>query len=132
MVVYAQKTLDRNPSEQILGNRSCFFRNPLIPVEQNKHVACSLEDGEAGFLPCCARPRMGGGVTQTCSLLFVLCRTGRRRATTGTASTATYQATSCPATTASGSITSNVCRRSANPETEAPTGSASSAGWVLE
>lgn len=123
--------MDRNQSEQILGNRCCFFRNTLNPVQQNKHVGCSLEDGEARFLPCCALPWMGLGVTQTCSLLFVLCRTGRRRATTGTASTATYQATSCPATTASGSITSNVCRRSANPETEAPTGSVSSAGYVL-
>ncbi|MEQ2301515.1 hypothetical protein AMECASPLE_036885 [Ameca splendens] len=54
--------------------------------------------------------------------------TGRRRATTGTASTVTYQATSYPVTTASGFTISNACQRSANPETEAPTGSVSCAG----
>lgn len=69
-----------------------------------------------------------GGVTQTCALLCLPCRSGRQRATTGTASSVTCRATSCRVTTASGFIISSVCRRSSNPEMEAPTGSVSSAG----
>lgn len=69
-----------------------------------------------------------GGVTQTCSLLCLGCRSGRQRVTTGTASSATCPAMSSRVTTASGFITSSVCRRSSSPEMEAPTGSVWSAG----
>lgn len=69
-----------------------------------------------------------GGVTQTCALLCLPCRSGRQRATTGTASSVTYRATSSPATTAFGFTTSSVCRRSSSPEMEDPTGSVSPAG----
>lgn len=71
-----------------------------------------------------------GGVTQTCSLLCLGCRSGRQKATTGTALSVTYRATSSHVTTASGSITSSVCQRSSNPEMEDPTGNVSSAGCV--
>lgn len=69
-----------------------------------------------------------GGVTQTCALLCLPCRTGRQRATTGTASSVTYRAMSSHATTAFGSTISNACRRSASPEMEDLTGSVLSAG----
>lgn len=73
-----------------------------------------------------------GGVTQTCALLCLPCRTGRQRAMTGTALSVIYQATSSRVTTASGSTISSVYRRSASPETAGRTGSVSSAGQVVK
>lgn len=86
-------------------------------------------------LACCrwqAGRRIGAGGVITCAVpCLTPCRSGRRRATTGTASSATCRATSCRATTASGSTTSSACRTSSSPETEAPTGSVSSAGYEI-
>lgn len=79
--------------------------------------------------PAAAGGQVGAGGVITCAVpCLPPCRSGRQRATTGTASSATCRATSCRATTASGCTTSSVCRTSSSPETEAPTGSASSAG----
>lgn len=127
-----QESRRENDFPGLVLDRSCRVdrKHPLFSVTVNLWRVCRDSGWRLDALVSSPAVVGGleGGVTQTCSLLCLGCRSGRLKVTTGTASSVTCPATSSRVTTASGFITSSVCRRSSSPETEGPTGSVWSAG----